>query len=77
MVVVEGVRVVAVGIVLGLGVAAVASRALSSMLFGVPSMDPLTFGGMALAMALVGWHASWVPARRAARVDPMHSMRGD
>ncbi len=77
MVVVEGVRVVAVGIVLGLGVAAVASRALSSMLFGVPSMDPLTFGGMALAMALVGWLASWVPARRAARVDPIHSMRGD
>ena len=77
MVVFEGVRVVAVGIVLGLGVAAIASRALSSLLFEVPSMDPVTFGGTALAMALVGWLASWVPARRAARVDPIHSMRGD
>lgn len=75
MVVVEGVRVVAVGILVGLGISALASRALSGLLFDVPAMDPLTFGGMALAMALVGWFASWVPALRASRVDPVRSMQ--
>ncbi|NNF37319.1 MAG: FtsX-like permease family protein, partial [Gemmatimonadetes bacterium] len=77
MVVFEGVRVVGVGILLGLAIATVASRALSTLLFDVPTMDPFIFGGMSAAMAAVGWLASWVPARRAARVDPIHSMRGD
>ena len=76
MVVGQGVRVVAVGIVLGLLVALASTRALSSLLFGVAPVDPWTFGGMSLAMLAVGALASWIPATRAARVDPMTAMRG-
>jgi ABC-type lipoprotein release transport system permease subunit len=57
-------------------VALLATRALSSMLYGVAPFDPWTFGGMAAAMALVGLSASYLPARRASLVDPARSMRG-
>lgn len=76
MVVGQGVRVVAVGILLGVGAALAGTRALSSLLFGVAPVDPWTFGGMSLAMLAVGFLASWIPATRAARVDPMTAMRG-
>ncbi len=76
MVVGQGVRVVGVGIIVGLGVALVATRALSSLLYGVAPVDGVTFAATALAMAAVGWLASYVPARRASRVDPLQSMRG-
>ena len=75
MVVLQGVRVVGVGIGVGLAVALGATRALSSLLFGVGPLDPVTFGAVAAAMAAVGLLASWVPARRASRVDPIRSMR--
>ncbi|MDZ7781107.1 MAG: ABC transporter permease [Gemmatimonadota bacterium] len=76
MVVGQGARVVALGIVLGLAVALLAVRALSSMLYGITQWDPWTFAGTALAMAAIGLTASYVPARRASRVDPIESMRG-
>jgi putative ABC transport system permease protein len=76
MVVGQGARVVGLGIALGLAVSLVATRAVSSLLYGVAPADPATFGGMALAMALVGLLASYLPARRASRVDPVESMRG-
>jgi putative ABC transport system permease protein len=76
MVVGEGARVVVLGIALGLGVSLLTTRALSSLLFGVEAMDPWTFAAMALTMAAVGLLASWIPARRASRVDPLQSMRG-
>jgi ABC-type antimicrobial peptide transport system permease subunit len=76
MVVGQGARVVGLGIALGLVMSLLATRALSSLLFGVAALDPWTFGGTALAMALVGLLASYVPARRASLVDPARSMRG-
>ncbi|MEK9509086.1 ABC transporter permease [Gemmatimonadota bacterium Y43] len=76
MVVGQGVGVVALGIAVGLLVAFVATRALSGLLFGVGATDPWTFVGMAALMAGVGAFASWVPAMRASRVDPIESMRG-
>jgi predicted permease len=76
MVVGQGVRVVALGIVLGLLVATATTRALSSLLFGVAPVDFWTFAGMSLAMAVVGLLACYMPARRASRVDPVQSMRG-
>jgi ABC-type antimicrobial peptide transport system permease subunit len=76
MVVGQGVRVVALGIVLGLVVATATTRALSSLLFGVAPVDFWTFAGMSLAMAVVGLLACYMPARRASRVDPVQSMRG-
>jgi predicted permease len=77
MVVGQGARVLVVGVVVGLAVAAASTRALRSLLFGVGALDPATFAGVAGAMVLVGLVAAWVPARRASRVDPMESMRGE
>jgi putative ABC transport system permease protein len=75
MVVVQGARVVALGIALGLVASLASTRVLSGLLFGVTPLDPWTFGGMSLALAAVGLLASYVPAWRASRVDPMLSLR--
>jgi putative ABC transport system permease protein len=77
MVVVQGARVVAVGVVIGIVVALASTRALGSLLFGVQALDAPTFVGMSASMVLIGLLASYVPARRASRVDPMESLRGD
>ena len=75
MVVRQGARVVGLGIGIGLVVAYFATRALSSMLYGVGRLDPWTLTATSLALALVGFLASYLPARRASRVDPIQSMR--
>ena len=77
MVVGQGARVLVVGVVLGLAAAAASTRALRSLLFGVGALDPLTFAWVAGAMVLVGLLAAYLPARRASRVDPMESLRGE
>lgn len=76
MVVLQGVRVVSVGIVVGLVTAAGASRALGSLLFGVGSADPLTYVLVGVMMLGVGAVASYLPARRASNLDPVESLRG-
>lgn len=76
MVVRQGARILALGILGGLLVAAAASRALGALLFGVAPFDPWTFGATALAMGGVGLMATYLPARRASLVDPIQSMRG-
>ncbi len=77
MVIGQGARVLAVGVVLGLVAAAVSTRALRSLVFGVGVLDPVTFVVVAGGMVLVGLLAAWVPARRASRVDPIESLRGE
>jgi predicted permease len=77
MVVAQGARVVAVGVVVGVAVALASTRALGSLLFGVKAVDGPTFVGMSVSMVLIGLLASYVPARRASRVDPIESLRGD
>jgi ABC-type antimicrobial peptide transport system permease subunit len=74
LVVGQGIRVVAVGILGGLVMAWVASGVLRGMLYGVEPGDPLTFGGVAVAMLGVGALASWIPAWRASRVQPVESL---
>ncbi|HJU76142.1 MAG TPA: ABC transporter permease [Gemmatimonadaceae bacterium] len=66
----EGVRVVAIGVVIGLAGAFALTRVLSSMLYGISTTDVSTFAGAALFVGLVAIFATWVPARRASRVDP-------
>ena len=77
MVVAQGARVVAAGVVIGVAAALAFTRALGSLLFGVKAVDALTFVGMSASMVAIGLLASYVPARRASRVDPIESLRGD
>ena len=73
----EGAALAAIGLIAGLVGAAAAARALSSLVFGVTTTDPATFVSVAVAMAVTAVAASYVPARRAARVDPMEALRAD
>ncbi len=77
MVVAQGVHVLLVGILMGLGIALAATRALESLLFGIESADVGTFLSMSAALVLVGLLASYLPARRASSVDPIESLRAD
>jgi ABC-type antimicrobial peptide transport system permease subunit len=63
------------GIALGLPAALAAGRSLRSLLFQVSPMDPLSFGAIALLLAATAFVASYVPARRAARLDPLIALR--
>ncbi len=77
LVVGQGMRLVLLGLVAGLLGAWVLSRALTSQLYGVTAQDPLTFMTVALLLGTVALVATWVPARRATRVDPMVSLRSE
>lgn len=77
MVVVQGTRVVAGGITLGVGVALVATRTLGTLLFEVGATDLATYTGTSLAMIGVGLLASYLPARRASNIDPLEAMRSE
>jgi predicted permease len=72
----EGVMLTGVGVGAGLACAALLSHALTGLLFGVQPVDPLTYGGSAVLLLLVAVAASFVPARRAMRVDPVTALRG-
>ena len=71
----QGARVIAIGVVVGIGAALVVARALASLLFGVGPADPLSFAAVSLLLAAIAIAACWLPARRAARTDPMHVLR--
>ncbi|HEU4630739.1 MAG TPA: ABC transporter permease [Gemmatimonadaceae bacterium] len=73
----EGARLAGTGLAVGLVAAAAASRALAGLLYGVTPHDPATFAGVALVLGLVALVASWLPARRAARVDPLVALRAE
>jgi predicted permease len=75
LVVGQGMRLVVVGLVAGLVGAWLLSRALTSQLYGITAQDPLTYATVALLLGTVALVATWVPARRATRVDPMISLR--
>ena len=71
----RGLILTAIGLTLGLAGAAAGARYLQSMLFGVEPRDPSTFAFVAVAFALVALIASYLPARRATKVDPMVALR--
>jgi len=75
MVVRQGALLAAAGIAIGLAGALALSRFLSSLLYGVKPTDPLTFFGVSLILVAVALLASFIPARRATKVDPMVALR--
>jgi predicted permease len=75
MVVGKGARLAAVGVALGLAGAAAVTGLLQGMLYGVSPLDPVTFGGVALLLGVVALFASYLPAWRAARLQPLDALR--
>ena len=75
MVLGQGLRAAAIGVGLGAGGAYAMGRAIASLLYGVPAYDPLVFSGVAVVLLASAAAAAWLPARRAARTDPMVALR--
>ena len=73
----EGGVLLAIGLVVGVGGAYFATRVMRGLLFGVAPHDPVTLIGVAAAMAAIGILACWIPALRAARIDPAIAMRSE
>jgi predicted permease len=77
LIVLESGRPVALGLILGLAAAAGASRLIRSLLFGLGTLDPVAFFGVGSLFLLIALLAAYLPARRAARLDPMLALRCD
>jgi putative ABC transport system permease protein len=75
MVLAEGLSVTAIGLAIGLGVAALSTRALSAVLFGVSPLDTAAFSAAPVLMLVVACVACLIPARRAAAIDPAEALR--
>jgi len=73
----HGLTLTAVGIVLGIGLAVVVTRVMSGYLFGVGPVDPLTYATVSALLAGIAALATYLPARRAARIDPNVALRAD
>jgi ABC-type antimicrobial peptide transport system permease subunit len=72
-----GLTLVGIGAVIGLGIAAMLSRLMGSVLFGISPLDPLTYVATPAILAAAAALASYLPARRAAMVDPMEALRAE
>jgi ABC-type antimicrobial peptide transport system permease subunit len=77
LVVVQGMKLGFLGLGLGLALALGMTRSLKSLLFGVSALDPLILLQAVLGLVGVGLLACWLPARRAAKVDPMQALRSE
>jgi putative ABC transport system permease protein len=75
LVVRQGLVLAAIGMAAGLLLAFAAARTLQSLIFGVSTHDPLTFAAVALILGAVAVVASYIPARRATRIDPLEALR--
>jgi putative ABC transport system permease protein len=75
LVIVQGLRLAGIGVVIGLAAAFGLTRLLSSLLFGVKATDPMAFGVVVVTLAAVAGIATYIPARRATRIDPVIALR--
>ena len=75
LIVKQGMKLAGIGVLAGLAVSYGLARLLSSLLYGVKASDPVTFGVVAMMLTFVAFLATYVPARRAMRVDPVVALR--
>jgi putative ABC transport system permease protein len=75
LVVGQGMALTVAGVAIGLGAAYWLTRLIATLLFGVSATDGATFAGVAALLAVVAFLSTWIPARRAARVDPLIALR--
>jgi len=73
----DGLVLAAAGSLIGLGAAALLTRLMSSLLFGVGALDPITYAAVPVILALAAAAASYIPARRAAAIDPVEALKAD
>jgi predicted permease len=73
----HGVRLVLVGVVIGVAASVLAGRFLATLLYGVGTFDPVALTGAPLVLGVTAWLAAYLPARRASRVDPLAALRTD
>jgi len=71
----EGMRITLIGVGIGLGAALGLTRLITTLIYGVGTTDPITFGSVALLLSGVALFACYIPARRAMRVDPIVALR--
>jgi putative ABC transport system permease protein len=75
MTVKQGLKLVSAGMILGLAAAFLLTRVLASLLYGISATDPITFLGISLVLLAVAMLASYIPALRATKVDPIIALR--
>jgi predicted lysophospholipase L1 biosynthesis ABC-type transport system permease subunit len=71
----QGARLVAIGLAIGTVASLALTRLMTTLLFGIGTRDPITFGGVFVLLAIVSLLACYIPARRAMRVDPVDALR--
>lgn len=75
MVLRHGLILAGAGVLIGLGAAIGLTRLMGALLYGVDPVDPMTFGAVAVALSIVALLASYIPAARAASIDPVEAIR--
>jgi putative ABC transport system permease protein len=73
----ESLSMAGAGVVIGIPAALAATRLIAGFLHGVSSADPAVLGGAAAFLLLVGFAAAWIPAARAAQINPVNSLRAE
>lgn len=73
----QGLAMVSFGVVLGLGGALLTTRVIETLLFGVSATDPSVFAAIVALLSATAWVAAYLPARRAARLDPLSTLRSE